>query len=434
MKWLKTYSNQTVYEASQERLAYLFKEFEHVLVAFSGGKDSGMLLHMAYDYATKRGLKNKLAYYFLDYEAQYQATMQYVQSVFDDLADVQRFWLALPNSVPTSTSATQGLWVPWEKDKRDIWVRPMPVADYVVNEDNVPWDYTPGTRDYQVQDDFTAWYADAYGKTAAAIGIRADESLDRFRAIKGQHKVNGYKDTNYVIKRSPNLANAYPIYDWQTRDVWIANAKKAWPYNKIYDLYYQAGLPIDQMRVASPFISQGIATLRLYQVIEPDTWAKMVGRVNGANFAGIYGGTTAMGWKSITLPKGMTWRSYLAFLLKTLPKDARENYEHIFETSISFWRDKGGVLDDQTIKELQDAGIHVKVGKKTNYRTTKKPVTFDDYPDDAPVTNFRVVPSYKRMCITIMKNDHTAKYMGFAQTKAQVEKRKRAIEKYSSIL
>ena len=74
------------------------------------------------------------------------------------------------------------------------------------------------------------------------------------------------------------------------------------------------------------------------------------------------------------------------------------------------------------------------VGNQTNYRTTKKPVTFADYPDDTPVTNFRSVPSYKRMCITIMKNDHTAKYMGFSQTKAQVEKRRKAIEKYENIL
>ncbi|MDE7523157.1 hypothetical protein MBS99_09780 [Ligilactobacillus salivarius] len=33
-----------------------------------------------------------------------------------------------------------------------------------------------------------------------------------------------------------------------------------------------------------------------------------------------------------------------------------------------------------------------------------------------------------------MKNDHTAKYMGFSRTKEQQEKRRKAMEKYANIL
>lgn len=430
----KKYLDIDVYTAAQQRLEYTFDHFDKVMVAFSGGKDSGVLLNMAYEYASAHGLKDKLAYYFLDYEAQYQATIDYVQHTFDELDDVERYWLALPNSVPTSASASQGLWIPWEKAKEDIWVRPMPTADYVVNEENVPWPYSPGTRDYRVQEDFGKWFSDTHGLTAALIGIRADESLDRYRAIKSQNKVNQYDDKNFITMLTPTLANVYPIYDWATADVWTLNARKAYMYNHLYDLMYLAGVPLDKMRVASPFLSEGISSLHLYQVIEPDTWGKMIGRVNGANFASIYGTTSAMGWKNIKLPKGMTWKSYLQFLLDTLPKSARENYEHIFQTSIDFWAKRGGVLDEETIADLRSVGFKVKVGKPTNYKTDKLPVTFDEYPDDAPIKNFKAVPSYKRMCITIMRNDHTAKYMGFSQTKAQVEKRKKAIAKYSKLL
>lgn len=38
----KTYLNKNVYESAQERLAYIFDNFDNVLVAFSGGKDSGV--------------------------------------------------------------------------------------------------------------------------------------------------------------------------------------------------------------------------------------------------------------------------------------------------------------------------------------------------------------------------------------------------------
>lgn len=430
----KTYLDINVYEATQKRLKYIFDEFDNILVAFSGGKDSGVLLNLAYEYAKKHDQLNKMGMYFLDYEAQYQATIKYVQQMFDESKCIKRYWLCLPNSVPSATSMTTNTWIPWEKAKKDIWVRKMPKAPYVINEDNVPWDYKPATSDYQAQEDFTKWFSSEHGKTAVLIGIRTDESYDRFRAIKSNHKVNSYGDKEWLVSKDNETVNAYPIYDWSVKDIWVCNGKEAFKYNKIYDLYYQAGMNINEMRVASPFLSEGLSDLHYYQVIEPDTWAKMLGRVNGVNFAGIYGKTTAMGWKNIKLPKDMTWKQYLKFLLSTLPEQTRKDYQKIFKTSIEFWDKKGGVLDDETIKELQDAGIPLEIKGKTNYRTQKKAVAFHDYPDDAPVKKFRTVPSYKRMCITIMKNDHTAKYMGFARTKAQEKKRRKAIEKYQNIL
>jgi len=429
----KHYLVDTVYEAAEKRLSYVFSEFDNVLVAFSGGKDSGVLLNLAYDYAKKNNMTKKFGMYFLDYEAQYQATIKYVHAEFERLDDIKRYWLCLPNSVPTATSIIDNLWIPWEKSKENIWVREMPTDNYVINQDNTQWYYKQGERDYKVQNDFTKWYASENGKTAVLIAIRADESLDRYRAIKSERKVNGYKSTNYINKSAQGVYNVYPIYDWSVEDIWTANSRFGYSYNPIYDLYYRAGMKLNDMRVASPFLSEGISSLKYYQVLEPNTWAKMLGRVNGVNFSGIYGGTTAMGWKNIKLPPNMTWQSYLKFLLSTLPKQTREDYEKIFKTSFEFWRDKGGVLDDQTIQELKDAGIKIEVGGKTNYRTDKLPVKFPEYPDDTPVTDFKAVPSFKRMCVTIMKNDHTAKYMGFAQTKAQVEKRRKAMEKYANI-
>lgn len=430
----KKYLDIDVYTATQQRLKYIFDEFDNVLVAFSGGKDSGVLLNLAYEYAQKNNQLNKMGMYFLDYEAQYEMTINYVKKIFDKYKNIKRYWLCLPNSVPSATSMSNGFWIPWEKAKKDIWVRPMPSQDYVINEENVPWNYKVAASDYQVQEDFTKWFSSKYGKTAVLIGIRTDESYDRFRAIKSNHKTHSYDHKEYLVAKDDITINAYPIYDWSVKDIWVCNGKRGFLYNKLYDLYYTAGMPINEMRVASPFLSEGIADLHYYQIIEPNTWAKMIGRVNGVNFASIYGKTTAMGWKNITLPKGMTWKNYLKFLLSTLPEQTKKDYQQIFKTSIEFWDKKGGVLDEKTIKELKEAGIPLEVKGKTNYKTDKKAVAFHEYPDDAPVSNFRIVPSYKRMCITIMKNDHTAKYMGFARTKRQVEQRRKAIEKYKNIL
>lgn len=427
---MKKYLDINVYEATQERLTYIFNNFDKVLVAFSGGKDSGVTLNLAYNYAKKNNMLNKLAVYHLDYEAQYQMTTDYVTETFERLNDIERFWLCLPIKAQSAVSSFEYGWIPWNDDEKDIWVRKMPNFDYVINKQNVPFNFNKGEWDYDVQKRFTDWYSEGR-RVATLIGIRTTESLNRWRAIKGNHKLENEK--MWIVKEN-NTFKTYPIYDWTTEDIWICNAKFGYEYNKLYDLYYQAGLKIDEMRVASPFNDAAITTLKLYKVIDPNNWAKMVGRVKGVNFSGIYGGTTAMGWKSIKLPKGHTWKSYMYFLLNTLPEDVRQNYLNKLETSIKFWREKGGVLDEQTIKELEQLDVDFKVGDKTNYKTNKKPVTFSEYPDDLDVTNFKLVPTYKRMCVCIMKNDHLCKYMGFSQTKAETQRRREAIEKYKDIL
>lgn len=429
----KIYSDKNVYEAAQERLQYIFDTFENVLVAFSGGKDSGVLLNLAYDFAKSNNMLDKLAMYHLDYEAQYTETTKYVAECFRAYPGIKKMWICIPVTVPCAVSVTESYWIPWDSAKKNIWAREMPNSEHAINVDNAPFKLIPGTADYTFQADFNEWFADQNGSTAVLIGIRTDESLNRYRAIASDKKVHTYNNKSYLVGNG-HVCSAYPIYDWSVEDVWIANARFGYSYNRLYDLMYQAGLTIHQMRVASPFLSQGAESLKMYKVIEPNMWAKLLGRVNGVNFAGIYGGTTAMGWKSIQLPAGHTWKSYLEFLLSTLPEDVRNNYTEKFQTSIEFWKNKGGVLDQKTIAELKQCGIKINVGDKTNYRTSKFPVTFDEYPDDADVTNFQIVPSYKRMCVCIMKNDHLCKYMGFTLTKKEQERRKSTIEKYRNIV
>lgn len=432
---MKTYTNQNVYEATQERIEFLFNEFDNILIAFSGGKDSSVVLNIAYDFAAEKNCLDKVGIFHLDYEAQYQMTTDYVTDVFTNkFPGIKKYWLCLPLSAQCACRMDGAYWIPWDKDEEAIWVREMPDNEYVINEDNCPFPFKKEQLDYEVQDNFSKWYSSQFGRTAVLIGIRADESLNRFRTIAADN-VNKYKDTNYVYKRDKTTFNAYPIYDWTVEDIWTYNAKFEKSYNKLYDLYYQAGLSVNQMRVASPFNDCAMNTLHLYKVIDPDSWGKMISRVNGVNMAGLYGGTTAMGWKNITKPPHLTWKEYCFFLLNTLDESTREHYLNNLKTSIKFWTEKGGGLDTQTIEEMESAGVKFENHGKTSNYTTKDVITFEDYPDDIPeVTNFKDVPSYKRMCVCILKNDYVCKYMGFAPTKEYQQRRKATIEKWSKLI
>lgn len=430
------YSDENVYEAAIKRLDLIFAEFDHILVSFSGGKDSGLLLNLCIKYMREHGITRKIGVFHQDFEAQYTATTDYVEQMLTsnlDLIDV--YWCCMPMSCKTATSMYEQYWIPWEPDKREIWVRPMPDHQGVINLENHEFDfYRFGMLQEDLYAEFTPWYhrhCGGTGKTVCLVGIRAQESLNRWRAIIAEKST--YNHVPWTTQQAQNVYAAYPLYDWKTEDVWTANARFGFPYNRLYDLFYAAGVSIHEMRVASPFNDWAIGSLKLYRAIEPDIWGKMVGRVNGANFAAIYGGTHAVGWRHVKLPAGHTWKSYVAFLLRTLPDETRRTYEQKFATSIEFWAKRGGVLSEETIAELKAMGIKASVRGKTNYKTDKRAVTFEEYPDDWDGSEFQLVPSYKRMAVCILKNDHLCKYMGFSQTKREMEKRKAAIEKYSNL-
>ena len=430
----KHYLDMNVYEASLERIKYLFEEFDNILVSFSGGKDSAVCLELCYDYAKQNNLLYKLGMVHLDYEAQYQQTTDFVEDTFARMEGIDKYWLCIPIHAQCCCNMSSPFWVPWDKKDKDIWVRDMPKYDYVINEDNM--EFIIEDEDYEIPKDFYNWFTKNHGKTASIVGIRTLESYDRNMLINAMEgNIQKYKNKKYIVDNVYNedLYTAYPIYDWTVDDVWIYNAKYNKPYNKLYDLFYQAGVPIEKMRVASPFNNCAGSTLKLYKVIDPKTWGKMVGRVNGVNFLGLYGDTTAMGWRKITKPKHFTWKEYCYFLLNTLDEKTKQHYLDKLSTSIKFWKEKGGALDEDTIQDLSNNEYKFTNKGPVSKMSDKNVITFEEYPDDLEISNFKAVPSYKRMCICIIKNDYYCKYMGFAQTKEEKEKRKRAMDKYDRL-
>ncbi|WP_289199460.1 DUF3440 domain-containing protein [Bacteroides acidifaciens] len=416
-----------VYEAVQERLKLIFQNFDYVYVSFSGGKDSGVLLNLCVDYIRRNLPGRRLGVFHMDYEAQYNHTTEYVRKRLAEDRDIlDVYHCCVPFKV-----MFQSYWRPWEDSQREIWVREMPEGCYTSEDFEF---FNEDLWDYDFQRLFAPWLRSRKNchRICCIVGIRTQESFNRWRTIYSDKNYRRFGSVKWTHQIDNNVFNAYPIYDWKVSDIWIANSRFGWYYNHLYDLYYQSGIPIGRQRVASPFISQALSTLTMYKVIDPDTWGRMVSRVNGVNFAGIYGNTLAMGWKSIKCPDGFSWKQYMEFLLGTLPSEIRDNYLEKLNVSIRFWRMRGGCLSEETIQKLRDRNIPFTVGTASAYRTDKIPVRME-YLDDIDIPEFREIPTYKRMCICILKNDHTCKYMGFAQTKRERELRDNVMKKYKSL-
>jgi len=431
---MKKYNeDKNVYQASLERVEYIFKNFERIYISFSGGKDSGVMLNLVIDYMRANNITEKIGLMVMDNEANYEYSLKFMHEIIKDNLDLlDVYWCCLPITLPCTVSSYEIDWQCWGVKDEHRWIRPMPEEDYIVNIDNHEFDFFEENMGYdEFWDKFGDWYSQGK-KCACLIGIRTDESLNRYRAIMNQNKVM-LDNLCWTKKNTDYVYNVYPIYDWRTDDIWVANCKFDWKYNELYDIFWKAGLSVAQMRVASPFMSESKSSLNLYKVIDPHVWARLCARVSGANFIATYG--KQLTYRSFTLPEGHTWKSFTKFLLDTLPKESSENFKSRFAQSIKYWWRVGRGLPDEVIQDMRDNNIEFIEGEKTRHGNKDKTCVRMLPPDHLDMLRCHNsdVTSWKRFTITILKNDHTCKYLGLAPTQQQAKRQREIQEKYKNI-
>lgn len=367
-----------VLEEARKRVTWTFDEFERIAVSFSGGKDSTVMLHLVADEAIKRN--RKFAIMIVDLEAQYSATIEHIETCIERYKDyIDLHWCCLPISLSNAVSNFEPRWKAWDNDKKEVWVREKPECAIT----HYDW-FTDG----QEFEEFVILWADWYAQgkpLAVMVGIRADESLNRFRTICTFQKET-FKGKRFTTGITPNVFNIYPIYDWRTRDIWIYHAKfKDKEYNKIYDLMNKAGVSLSQQRLCQPYGHDQRKGLWLYHILEPKTWYKLLCRVNGVNSGALYiqenGNIT--GQNKIYKPKNHTWESFTKLVFATMPKVTRDHYAQRFKVFINGWKGRG----------------------------------YSVIPDEAPLVleNAHWAPSWRRMCKVLLRNDWWCKGLGMQQ-------------------
>lgn len=383
---LKQYLPSDVLSEARSRITFTFDEFERIYVSFSAGKDSTVMLHLVMEEAKKRN--RKVGVLLIDLEAQYKKTMEHAQRCFDMYRDhIDLYWVCLPISLRNAVSNFEPRWLCWDPDNKENWVRRMPEG--AISDES----FFPFFQRGMEFEEFVPLFADWYGQgksCACFVGIRTDESLNRFRTIAQSDKktFKGKRFTTLVTEQSYNI---YPIYDWSVSDIWLYHYKNpALPYNQIYDYMHRAGLTPHQMRICQPYGDDQRRGLWLYHILEPDTWYKVVSRVTGVNSGALYIQETGSitGYNKITKPDNHTWKSFCNLLLGTLPEKTRNHYIKKFQGFIKGWKARGYT---------------------------------DDIPDEAPpvLENKHWAPSYRRLCKVLLRNDYWCKGLGLAQPKSE---------------
>lgn len=398
----KTYLDKHVLDAARERIKFVFDRFEAICVSYSGGKDSTVLLQLALEEARRRG--RIIDVLFIDLEAQYRVTIETVEAVILDDPHIRPWWIALPMNLRNAVSVFQPHWVCWDPLVRDHWVRPMPKHTCVINEpEQLPFfRYRMEFEEFIVL--WPSWLMERVGASsyASLVGIRSDESLNRYRAVA--RRPDGRKRSAYIDEKDnevrwgtildpkdPRVVSFYPIYDWQTADVWRYIHDSGARYNPIYDRMYLAGVPMSEQRICQPYGDDQRKGLDLWHELEPETWVKVLDRVVGVNYGARYARDKMLGYhRGLGLPPGHTWKSYTFFLLSTLPDVMRERYLSNFAVFLEWWM-RHGYLSLEMVHDDETSAL----------KQSKR----------------RRLPSWRRLALAILKNDFNCKSLSIGAVK-----------------
>jgi predicted phosphoadenosine phosphosulfate sulfurtransferase len=313
-----------VWTLALERTRYLYRQFDHVAVSFSGGKDSTATLQVALEVAHELG-RLPLDVVFYDEEAIPPETVEYARRVAER-PDVSFRWECLPVRHRNACSVSSPEWSPWAPEVRELWCRELP-PEAITTGPDFPED--PEARPSIPEYGARLFDPGTYGNVVELTGMRAAESLMRARAVR-KHKGENFIVKDYHGWDFGNVWFAYPIYDWSTADVWRAPARMGWDYNRAYDVMEMLGLTPHQQRCAPPYGEEPIKKLWVYQQGWPELWDKMSMRVPGAAAAARYGESILYGVGGLPVkPDDLPWETFVLGLLeRTQDADLRASIAH----------------------------------------------------------------------------------------------------------
>lgn len=290
-----------VYERTKERIDFMYREFETVLLSYSGGKDSHLVLELLLDGWDRPARKNhydgQIHLMHVDDEFVFPETEEHVLK-YAKRPEVKMWWCCLPIRYTNSLTDKKKFWKPFDPEKKDVWIRDPPyeeaeeIDDFeLVTPDHPAIDkrFVPGKTKHKDLPGII-WDSPEDWPINSATGVRADEAMYRYQSIMQQGKWSGLpKDAEYDPNKShrPGTVISKPAYDWTDHDLWHAfYTFDHWECNAAYDKLAQMGIPPSKMRTAHPYGPEAVnnAAYKRVRYMWPELYEKARCRVEGGMF------------------------------------------------------------------------------------------------------------------------------------------------------
>lgn len=296
-------TGKSVYESTKDRFRKLYDEFDSVVVSFSGGKDSTAMLNCAIEVAEETGNLPVHALFF-DEEIIWKRTRDLVYR-FKESDKVNVIWSCIPIAIRNAASFERPYIYAYNPEFRDEWVfdPPEDAIHYVDGFEKGMGHHNTAPYILRAKD---------FGQVAECVGVRANESLQRYITVARRRK-------HSWISKSPsgpdnNVTTCRPVYDWDAEDIWAITEREGWDYNEIYDIMDRYGVTYENARVCNLSNENVIGKVEQFPHFEPETWERMCNRVPGLATYSRYGGTIMYRKPSDSekhfKPEGRSWEEY----------------------------------------------------------------------------------------------------------------------------